>query len=74
MQQLNNLSSKKKPLNQYSEAYVIMRELIIKRREMRFNMIEASIYSMRFVMLVYSLKLIGHTWIDPISVSLCGVM
>jgi hypothetical protein len=41
---------------------------------MRFNQIEGAIYSMRMVMLVSSLKLIGHTWIDPISVSLCGVM
>ncbi len=29
---------------------------------------------MRMIMLVSSLKLIGHTWIDPIFVSFCGIM
>ena len=41
---------------------------------MRFNKIEGAINIMRMVMLVSSLKLIGHSWIDPIFVSFCGVM
>lgn len=72
-QQLANFASNK-PLNQYSEAYVSFRQLIIKRREMRFNQIEGAIYIMRMIMLVSSLRLIGHTYLDPIFVSFCGIM
>jgi hypothetical protein len=41
---------------------------------MRFNKIEGAINIMRMVMLISSLRLIGHTWIDPVFVSFCGVM
>jgi hypothetical protein len=41
---------------------------------MRFNKIEGAINLMRMVMLISSIRLIGHTWIDPVFVSFCGVM
>jgi hypothetical protein len=56
-----------------SEQYVLIRNLIILRRECRFYMIEASIYLLRFVLLTSSLKLIGHSVLHPIFVSFCGL-
>lgn len=35
---------------------------------------EVFIYSMRMIMLISSLKLIGHRYLDPIFVSLCGLI
>lgn len=56
------------------ECYVLMRNLIMTRRQTRFQMIEILIYSMRFIMLVSALKLVGHKYLDPIFVSLCGLI
>lgn len=41
---------------------------------MRYIRIELLIYSTRLIMLVSHLKLIGHTYLDPIFVSICGVI
>ena len=57
-----------------SEPYVILRELVITRREKRFHWIEVGIYLCRFCMLVSSLRVVGHTWLDPIFVSICGLV
>lgn len=35
---------------------------------------EVFIYAMRFIMLVYSLKLVGHGSLHPIFVSICGLL
>ena len=35
---------------------------------------ETFIYSMRMIMLISSLKLIGHHYLDPIFVSICGLL
>lgn len=35
---------------------------------------EVFIYSMRMIMLTSSLRLIGHKYLDPIFVSLCGLL
>lgn len=35
---------------------------------------EVFIYGMRMVMLISSLKLVGHKYLDPIFVSLCGLI
>lgn len=43
------------------------------RREAIFHRIEANIFFLRMLMLVKSLKILGHTWLNPIFVSLCGV-
>lgn len=51
-----------------------MRNLILIRRKINFHMMEVFIYSMRFIMLVYSLKLVGHSQLHPIFVSICGLM
>lgn len=34
---------------------------------------EVFIYTMRMIMLVFSLQLIGHNYLDPIFVSMCGL-
>lgn len=55
-----------------AECYVLIRNLIILRRECRFYMIEFWIYLLRFVLLTSSLRLVGHSVLHPIFVSLCG--
>jgi len=57
-----------------SEANVLVRNLIILRREAIFSRVEALIYIMRFFMLVSSLKLVGHSILHPIFVSGCGII
>lgn len=57
-----------------SEANVLVRNLIILRREAVFNKIEAMIYIMRMFMLVSSLKFVGHSLLNPIFVSGCGIV
>ena len=52
--------------------FVHLRKLLILRREMRFVRIELFIYSMRFVLLVGVLKLVGHSYLHPITMSICG--
>lgn len=55
-----------------SKCYVLMRNIIILRREARFNLVEFMIYSFRMVLLIKSLRLTGHSVLNPIFVSLCG--
>jgi len=57
-----------------TNGYAIMRQLILTMRKRRFQQIEIFIYSMRFIMLVSSLKLVGHRYLDPIFVSICGLL
>lgn len=56
------------------EWYVLMVNLILLRREIRFNCIEAIIYLCRFFLLTSSLKLIGHSLLHPIFVSFSGLL
>ena len=56
-----------------SEVYVLARNLIILRREIRFNFVEVLIYLSRMVLLTSSLKLIGHSQLNSIFVSGCGL-
>ena len=44
------------------------------RREKRYIKIEIFIYSMRLILLVKNLKLFGNSWLDPIFVSICGML
>lgn len=46
--------------------------MLILRREMRYIRIEIFIYSLRLILLVSGLKLVGHSYLDPIFVSICG--
>jgi uncharacterized membrane protein len=57
-----------------TQCYVLMRKLIVIRRKIRFHQMEVFIYSLRMIMLISSLKLIGHKYLDPIFVSLCGLI
>jgi hypothetical protein len=57
-----------------SEWYVLTRNLIILRRECRFYMVEFWIYLLRFILLTSSLRLVGHSVLHPIFVSLCGLV
>jgi hypothetical protein len=41
-------------------SYVLMRNLILIRRKIRFHMMEVFIYLMRFIMLIFALRLVGH--------------
>ncbi len=51
-----------------------MRNLILIRRKIRFYQMELVIYLMRMIMLISSLKLVGHKYLDPIFVSICGLL
>jgi hypothetical protein len=51
-----------------------MRNFFITRRQTRFQQMEILIYSLRFIMLVSALKLVGHKYLDPIFVTLCGLV
>ena len=55
-------------------SYVIMRNLILIRRKIRFHQMEVFIYLMRMIMLIFSLKLVGHKHLHPIFVSICGLL
>ena len=55
-------------------SYVLMRNLIVIRRKIRFHQMEVFIYTMRMIMLVSALKLVGHRYLDPIFVSICGLL
>jgi len=57
-----------------TRCYVYLRKLVILRREMRYIRIEILIYSLRMILLTSNLKLIGHTMLDPIFVSICGLI
>ena len=57
-----------------SKCYVYLRKLVILRREMRYIRIEIFIYLMRLIMLTSHLKLVGHSYLDPIFVSICGLL
>jgi len=46
---------------------------LILRREMRFIRVEISIYLMRMILLIGNLKLVGHSYLNPIFVSICGL-
>lgn len=54
--------------------YVLVRKIIVIRRKIRFHQMEVFIYSMRMIMLISSLKLVGHRYLDPIFVSICGLL
>ena len=41
---------------------------------MRFIRVEILIYSMRMILLISNLKLIGHRYLNPIFVSICGLI
>ena len=53
--------------------YVLVRNLVISRRETIFAKVESAIYLARMFLLTYSLKLPGHTFLQPIFISLCGL-
>eukprot|EP00351_Strombidinopsis_sp_SopsisLIS2011_P000408 CAMPEP_0116875440 /NCGR_PEP_ID=MMETSP0463-20121206/7406_1 /TAXON_ID=181622 /ORGANISM="Strombidinopsis sp, Strain SopsisLIS2011" /LENGTH=101 /DNA_ID=CAMNT_0004521095 /DNA_START=932 /DNA_END=1237 /DNA_ORIENTATION=- len=56
-----------------TEWYVLVRDIIIVRRQKGFHVIEAIIYVLRMMLLISSLKLVGHDYLDPIFVSGCGL-
>ena len=53
--------------------YVLVRNLVISRRETIFAKVESAIYLARMFLLTYSLKLPGHSYLQPIFISLCGL-
>ncbi|CDW74045.1 transmembrane protein [Stylonychia lemnae] len=57
-----------------TQCCALLRKLIVIRRKIRFHQMEVFIYSMRMIMLISSLKLIGHRYLDPIFVSICGLL
>ena len=71
----------RKKIYQYSDKlvepdttwYVLVRNLLISRRETIFSKVECCIYLSRMVLLTYSLKLSGHSYLNTIFVSLCGL-
>jgi len=54
------------------KCFVYLRKMLILRREMIYIRIEIFIYSLRMILLVSGLKLVGHSYLDPIFVSICG--
>lgn len=54
--------------------HVYLRKLVILRSELRSIWYEIVKYSLRMVLLVSNLKLVGHTWLNPIFVSMCGLV
>jgi hypothetical protein len=56
-----------------SEQNVLVRQLIIIRRETTYHYMEATIYIMRMLMLISSLQVRGHSYLNPIFVSACGL-
>ena len=55
-------------------SFTLMRKLILIRRKIRFHQMEFFIYVMRMIMLIFSLSLVGHKYLDPIFVSICGLL
>jgi hypothetical protein len=55
------------------KCFVYIRKMLILRREMRYIRIEITIYSLRMIMLISGLKLVGHKYLDPVFVSICGL-
>ena len=53
--------------------FVYLRKILILRRELRFIRVEISIYLMRMILLIGNLKLVGHSYLNPIFVSICGL-
>ena len=66
-----HLRQKVKPNNQ---AHALVRRLIVTRRKIRFHEIEVFIYVTRMIMLISSLKLVGHKYLHPIFVSISGLL
>ena len=54
--------------------FVYLRKLLILRREARFIRVEIFIYLMRMILLISNLKLVGHTYLGPILVSIAGLL
>ncbi len=65
--------NKDRLITENSEVHALIRKIIITRRKSRFLYIETIIYTMRMIMLTSALKLVGHAYLDPIFVSLCGL-
>ena len=53
--------------------YVLVRELMILRRETVFHKCEFSIYLARMFLLTSALKLPGSDWLRPVFVAFCGL-
>lgn len=70
---LNQLDNGVK-IRQNHKSHVYLRKLVILRREQRFILVEIFIYSMRLILLIGNLKLIGHHYLNPIFVSICGLI
>lgn len=54
--------------------YALMRKLIVTRRKARFHKVEVFIYAMRMIMLLYNLEFPGARFLNPIFVSICGLL
>ena len=63
----------KLPVQLDSEQYVLVRELILLRREATFNKCEFAIYFSRMLLLTSALKLPGSAWLSPVFVAICGL-
>ena len=61
------------PIQRNHLCYVFLRKLVILRREIRFIKVQILIYSARMILLTSALKLVGHSLLDPIFVSVCGL-
>ena len=48
--------------------------MIIIRNETKMHRVEATINILRMFMLVSSLRIVGHHLLNPIFVSMCGVL
>lgn len=53
--------------------YVILRNMLILRRERRFNRSEFAIFTLRFMMLNSALKLPLAKYLDPVFIAGCGL-
>ncbi len=56
-----------------SKANVVWQQIFSLRHEAKVERIWASINIMRMIMLLSKLKIVGHEYLNPIFVSLCGV-
>ena len=54
--------------------FVYVRKLVILRRETRFIRVEIFIYMMRMILLTGSLKLVGHSYLHPVSMAIAGLL
>ena len=64
---------KYKPVMLDTEQYVLVRELLILRRERVFNQVELLIYLARMMLLTSALRLPGSAWLRPVFVASCGL-